>query len=219
MGANSSIPLAIRDCGLMPYTEALSLQIGLCVQRQDNKIDNTVLIVEHPPVITLGARKSENKLRIPKDTILKNGIEVVHVGRGGGTTAHNPGQVVLYPIIKLKTLKLDINCFIRSLEQIGIDLLASLGVQCDRRKGYPGLWIDDKKIASVGVQLKRWVSFHGMAININNDLGIFGCIVPCGLETVEMTSVLKETGEAADIDAVNQMLHELCLKYWTITRE
>lgn len=219
MEPSEIIPLDIRDCGLMPYPEALSLQIALCVQRQDDKIDNTVLVVEHPPVITLGARKSENKLRISEDDIRGRGIEVVHVGRGGGTTAHNPGQLVLYPIIKLKTLGLDVNGFVRSLEQIGTDLLGSLGVKSGRRKGFPGLWIGDKKIASIGVQLKRWVSFHGMAININNDLCIFDCIVPCGLEEVEMTSALKETGRRADMDAAGRTLSELCLKYWTKKRD
>ncbi len=199
----------------MPYAEALSLQIALCVQRQEDTIDNTVLVVEHPPVITLGARKTENKLRVPEQAIAAKGIEVVHVGRGGGTTAHNPGQLVFYPIIKLKCLGLDVNAFIRSLEQIGMDLLQSLGVDSDRRKGYPGLWVGEKKIASIGVQLKKWVSFHGMAVNINNDLGIFDCIVPCGLDAVEMTSAYKETGTQADMDAVKITLNELCTEIWT----
>lgn len=209
----------IRDCGRMAYAEALSLQIELCTQRQADTIDNTVLLVEHPAVITLGARKTENKLRVSEEAIGREGIDLVRVGRGGGTTAHNPGQVVLYPIIKLKTLGLDVNAFVRSLEQIGIELLDSLGVESGRRKGSPGLWIGDKKIASIGVQLKRWVSFHGMAININNDLGIFDCIVPCGLEQVEMTSVFKETGRQADMEKVKAKLHELCLSYWTKKRE
>jgi len=209
------IPLEIRDCGLMPYAEALSLQMDLCLQRQEDKIDNTVLVVEHPAVITLGARKTENKLLFSEDAITAQGIEIVCVGRGGGTTAHNPGQLVFYPIIKLKTLGLDVNAFVRSLEQIGMDLLNSRGIESDRRKGYPGLWAGKKKIASIGVQLKKWVSFHGMAININNDLSIFDCIVPCGLDAVEMTSVLKETGSYSDMDSVKTILNELCTRIWT----
>ena len=120
----------------------------------------------------------------------------------------------MYPIIKLKSLKLDVNAYVRSLEQIGIELLDSLGVQSGRRKGFPGLWIGEKKIASVGVQLKKWVSLHGVAININNDLGIFEHIVPCGLKDVVITSVEKETGKQADMDAVKAKLKELCLEYW-----
>ncbi|MEN8128418.1 MAG: lipoyl(octanoyl) transferase LipB [Planctomycetota bacterium] len=202
--------LDIVDLGEKPYAEVLDLQLDLCQKRQDDAIGNTVLVVEHPAVITLGARKSENKLLTDEETIRGQGIEVVHVGRGGGTTAHNPGQLVVYPIIKLKSLKLDVNAYIRSLEQVGIELLQWLGVESDRRKGYPGLWIGGKKIASIGVQLKKWVSFHGMAININNDLSIFEHIVPCGLDDVVITSVQKETGKPADMNAIKKELERLC---------
>ena len=209
------IPLDIRDCGLIPYENALRLQMDFCAQRQNDEIDNTVLIVEHPSVITLGARKSENKLLTNEADIRSRGIELVQIGRGGGTTAHNPGQLIFYPIIRLKSIGLDVGSYVRSLEQIGIELLQSFGVESDRRKGFPGLWIGEKKIASIGVQLKRWVSFHGMAININNDLNIFDYIIPCGLDDVEMTSILKETGKQADMNAVKKKLNELFIKYWT----
>ena len=214
-----AIPLVIRDCGLISYEQVLQLQMELCARRQNDEIENTVLIVEHPAVITLGARKSENKLLVNEDEIRHRGIELVQIGRGGGTTAHNPGQLVFYPIIKLKSLRLDVTAYIRSLEQIGIELLKSLGVESSRRKGFPGLWVGEKKIASIGVQLKKWVSFHGMAININNNLSIFDCIVPCGLENVVMTSVQKETGQKADMDAAKRKLTELCLTIWTKKHE
>jgi len=207
--------LNIHDCGVMGYADALDLQMDLCLQRQADEIGNTVLIVEHPAVITLGARKSENKLLTDEDVIRGQGIDLVRVGRGGGTTAHNPGQLVLYPIIKLKSLGLDVNGYVRSLEQVGIELLESLAIESGRRKGYPGLWIGEKKIASIGVQLKKWVSFHGMAININNDLSIFEHIVPCGLDGVVITSVQKETGKSADMNVVKNKLVELCKQHWT----
>jgi lipoyl(octanoyl) transferase len=212
---HEQVALEVIDGGLMGYAEGLLLQSELCRKRQDDQIPNTVLILEHPAVITLGARKSENKLLAVEKEIRSKNIELVQVGRGGGTTAHNLGQVVFYPVIKLKSVRLDVGSYVRSLEGIGIDLLAGLGVQSGRRKGYPGLWIDSKKIASIGVQLKKWVSFHGMAININNDLSIFDYIIPCGLDGVEMTSVLKETGKPTDMDTVKKKLNELCLKYWT----
>ncbi len=205
------LPLVIRDCGQMPYAEALDLQMNLCAQRIADDIDNTVLIVEHPAVITQGARKSENKLLASEEDIASKGIELVTVGRGGGTTAHNRGQLVFYPIIKLKTLKLDVTAYVRSLEQIGIELLQWLGVEATRVKGKPGLWVGDKKIASLGVQLKKWVSFHGMAININNDLSIFNHFVPCGLEGVEITSVQKETQKQIDLPKLKIKLSELLL--------
>ncbi len=208
------LPLVIRDCGQTPYAEALDLQMTLCAQRQANDIDNTVLIVEHPPVITQGARKTENKLLVSEEAITSQGIELLTVGRGGGTTAHNPGQLVFYPILKLKTLKLDVNAYVRSLEQIGIELLAWLGVEADRVKGKPGLWVGPRKIASIGVQLKKWVSFHGMAINLNNDLSIFSHFVPCGLENVEITSVQKETQKDVDMQKTKVKLSELLLLYF-----
>ena len=208
------ISLAVRECGQMPYTDAYRLQQELCALRQADAIDNTVLIVEHPPVITLGARKSENKLRADQAAIEKAGIEVVTVGRGGGTTAHNPGQLVFYPILKLTVLALGINDYVRQLEGIGIELLAMFGVQSCRRKGLPGLWVGEKKIASIGVQVKKWVTFHGMAINLDNDLGIFRYIIPCGLDGVEMTSAQALTGREVDIDAAKKRLTELCVRQW-----
>ena len=204
--------LKIVDLGTQPYGPTLLMQLDLCRQRQKDEIVNTVLTVEHPPVITLGARKSENKLVTDEKILRQQGIEVVHVGRGGGTTAHNPGQLVMYPILKLKSVGLDVGSYVRSLEQIGIDLLSRLGVESERRKGFPGLWIGNKKIASIGVQLKKWVSFHGIAININNDLGIFEHIVPCGLDDIVMTSVEKETGTKADMESVKNEAATLCMK-------
>jgi lipoate-protein ligase B len=208
------VALVIRDCGLMPYSDALTLQMALCAQRQVDAIDNTVLIVEHPPVITLGARKSENKLKSDDAALAAAGVECLVVGRGGGTTAHNPGQLVFYPIIKLKSLKRGVTEYIRELEGIGIALLAEAGVACQQRKGLPGLWVGDKKIASIGVQIKKWVTFHGMAINLNNDLSIFDHIVPCGLDGVKMTSASLETGRPVDMDAAKKRLAKLCNETW-----
>ncbi len=208
-------PLVIRDCGLTPYSEALTLQLDLCAKRHENAIDNTVLLVEHPAVITLGARKSENKLLSSPENLNRQGIDVVNVRRGGGTTAHNPGQIVAYPIIKLKSLALNIDEYVRQLEAIGIDLLEQFGVAAARRKGYPGLWTGEKKIGAIGVQLKKWVTLHGMAININNDLGIFANIVPCGIEGVRITSVKNETGTAKSMADVKQRLRRPCVKYFS----
>jgi len=208
-------PLVICDCGLSPYAEALALQLDLCAKRRQNAIDNTVLLLEHPAVITLGARKTENKLLQSRENLTRQGIDVVDVRRGGGTTAHNPGQIVAYPILELKSLGLDINGYVRQLEAIGIDLLAQFGVAAARRKGYPGLWIGEKKIGAIGVQLKKWVTLHGMAININNDLGIFENIVPCGIEGVRITSVKNETSATESIADVKQRLSRLCVKYFS----
>jgi len=206
--------LKILDIGLCPYAEALEVQQRLCADRQADKIQNTVLLTEHPPVITLGARKTDNKLIADPAELQAAGIELIQIGRGGAATAHNPGQIVIYPILKLKSLNLDITDYIRQLEQIGIDLLAELGVIAGRRKGLPGLWVENDKIASIGVQLKKWVTLHGIAVNINNDLSIFDYIVPCGLEDIKMTSAAQQTGSITPVKKVKQILTRLCSRFW-----
>lgn len=184
-------------------------------QRQKGQIPNTVLILEHYPVITLGARKSANRLLVETNTLTEMGIEIASVRRGGGTTAHNPGQVVLYPVLSLHSLELGINEYIRSLEAVGIELLDDLGLKCQTRKGLPGLWIGERKIGSIGVKVSRSVTYHGMAINICNDLSIFETIVPCGLEGVEITNVLNETGTENPMADVKRILEKLCLSHWS----
>jgi lipoate-protein ligase B len=209
---NKTNVLKIRDLGVIDYTEALALQKQLVEERIAGSSPNTVLILEHPAVITLGARKSENKLLAGVDELKNRQIEVVQIRRGGGSTAHNRGQVVIYPIIALKSIALGVNEFIRTLEAIGIDLLASLGIEADRRKGYPGLWTAGRKIGSIGVKIQKGVSFHGMAINICNDLSIFDNIVPCGIDDVEMTSASKEAGTKVSMALVKEKLEQLCVE-------
>jgi len=220
-------PLRIRDCGLEGFRETLELQHRLVEQRRQNEIGDTVLIVEHEPVITLGARQSANKLLIELDKLAAKGIDIVEIRRGGGATAHNPGQIVFYPILNLQELRLDINGYIRTLEQIGIELLKQLGVDSERRKGFPGLWVvrhgspqvNDKKIASIGVRVSRQITHHGMAINIQNDLGIFETIVPCGLENIKMTSVFNETGKKCSMREVKDKLKTLLLEHFGKTED
>lgn len=201
--------LDVRDCGLLDYREALDLQRRLRRQRAERLIPNTALILEHPAVITLGARQSANKLLIGADELARRGIDLVAIRRGGGATAHNPGQLVFYPIVHLQELRLGVSEYVRTLEAVGIELLEGLGVAGERRRGYPGLWVGPRKIASVGVRVSRFVTHHGMAINIRNDLSIFEMMVPCGLDGVEMTSVQKETGRTFDMGPVKRRLTRL----------
>ncbi|MGB2865654.1 MAG: lipoyl(octanoyl) transferase LipB [Sedimentisphaerales bacterium] len=207
--------LQIRDCGLADYRQILQMQQLLREKRHQNEIPNTVLIVEHPAVITLGARQSSNKLLVNRDDLAQKHIDVVDVRRGGGTTAHNPGQLVFYPILNLQKTGFGINEYIRELEAIGAELLKQLDVHSTRRKGAPGLWIGARKIASIGVRVSRSITYHGMAINIQNDLSIFDSIVPCGLDNVEMTSVLKETGKEHPMNQIKQKLAELLTEHFS----
>jgi lipoyl(octanoyl) transferase len=197
----------------MPYHPALELQLQLAEQRRRHEIPDTVLILEHQPVITLGARQTANKLLAGPADLAAKGISLVETRRGGGITAHNPGQVVFYPIIHLQDVRLGINEYVRKLEQIGIELLQQLGLESGRKKGFPGLWVDHRKIASVGVRVSKFVTCHGMAINISNDLSIFSHFIPCGLDGVQMTSVFKETGTRHNMDKVKSLLSELLLKH------
>jgi lipoate-protein ligase B len=205
----------IRDCGIELYCPVLQLQQQLVEKRKQNEIPDTVLIVEHQPVITLGARQTFNKLLVSKEFLLQRHIDVEETRRGGGTTAHNPGQLVFYPILDLHRLGIGINEYIRKLEAIGAELLSQLGVESSARKGLPGLWIGEKKIASIGVRVSRFITSHGMAINIQNDLAIFDFIRPCGLDDVKMTSVLKETGQEHSMSQVKNSLSQLLQRYFT----
>jgi lipoic acid synthetase len=211
--------LRICDCELADYREVLQQQHELHDKRRRDEIPDTVLIVEHPAVITLGARQSANKLRTDRESLKEQSIDVVDVRRGGGTTAHNPGQLVFYPILNLRGLGLDIGEYIRKLEETGIGLLEQLGVSAERRKGFPGLWVGTKKIASIGVRISKFITYHGMAINIQNDLSIFDHIIPCGLDKVEMTSVLTETGRKHSMSEVKEKLSELLTRHFSKPNE
>jgi len=208
--------LRIIDCGLADYRTVLQLQHELREKRRTGEIPNTVLIVEHPAVITLGARQSANKLLISREELAERHIDVVDIRRGGGTTAHNPGQLVVYPILHLQQLGLGISEYIRQLEAVGAELLEQLRVQTKRRKGLPGLWVGTSKIASIGVRVSRFVTYHGMAMNIQNDLSIFDLLIPCGLDGVEMTSVLKETAKRHSISQVKKNLSELLKNHFSL---
>jgi len=210
--------LEIRDSGLADYREILQIQHILCEKRAQNEIPNTVMIVEHPAVITFGVRQSRNKLLVSREDLTQRKIDLVNIRRGGGTTAHNPGQLVFYPILSLKQLQLGISEYIRELETIGVELLRQLGVDATRRKGLPGLWIEDRKIASIGVRISKLITYHGMAINIQNDLSIFDLIVPCGLDNVEMTSVLKETGKRHSMARVKEQLAKLLTTHFSVSQ-
>ena len=206
--------LKICDCGIADYREILDRQKRLHEQRRLGECSDTILIVEHRAVITLGARESANMLLAERSELEAKGIEVVKIRRGGGTTAHNPGQLVFYPVLRIAEFGLGVSDYIRRLEEIGIELLDELGVKCCRRKGFPGLWVIDKKIASVGVRVSKGVTLHGMAINICNDLSIFEYLVPCGLEGIEMTSVFKETGKRESMSKVKEQLTNLLMKHF-----
>jgi lipoyl(octanoyl) transferase len=186
--------LEVIQAGVVPYAEALAWQRELAQARIERRIPHDVLLLlEHPPVVTLG--------RNSKDThVLRSaGVDVFEVERGGDVTFHGPGQLVGYPIIDLTGYKQDLHWYLRTLEQVLIGALATLGIPAERNPGYTGVWTSRngiRKIASIGVHVKQWVTWHGFALNVATDLAEFQRIVPCGIPGVEMTSVEKERGSS-----------------------
>jgi len=184
--------LEVIQAGRVPYGEALDWQRRLAQDRIAGRLPHDVLLLlEHPPVITLG-RNSQAEHVLAAD----DGVEVFEIERGGDVTYHGPGQLVGYPIIDLTHHRQDLHWYLRTLEQALIDALARLGVAAERHPGYTGVWTGGgkRKIASIGVHVKQWVTWHGFALNVTTDLTAFDRIVPCGIAGVEMTSVEKERG-------------------------
>ena len=181
--------LAVVQAGTVPYGEALEWQRELAEDRIAGRLSHDVLLLlEHPPVVTLGRNSHAAHLLQPA------GIDVFEVERGGDVTFHGPGQLVGYPILDLRAYKQDLHWYLRTLEQALIEALGILDIPAERNPGFTGVWTRGRKIASIGIHVKQWVTWHGFALNVATDLADFQRIVPCGISGVEMTSVLKERG-------------------------
>jgi lipoate-protein ligase B len=183
--------------GVVDYREALDLQERLRTARQEDELPDVLLTLEHPPVYTRGRRSDPGELPMGEDWYAAQGIETVDTDRGGKVTYHGPGQLVGYPIVRVD----DVVAYVRALEGALVAALADEGVSARSRPHeghrFTGVWVDERKIASVGVHLSRGVSKHGFAVNVENDLEPFGWIVPCGLDGVQMTSLVAETRRAS----------------------
>jgi lipoyl(octanoyl) transferase len=187
--------LLIQDLGRMPYAEALQLQRSLAGQRMTGELtDDLLLLVEHEPVVTLGRGTQRQSLLLNAAELARRGVGQFEVERGGDVTFHGPGQLVGYPILDLREHREDLHWYLRVLEE-GLMLgLGELGIEAVRNPGLTGVWTRGRKIASIGIHVKQWVTFHGFALNINTDLSYFDLIVPCGIRDVVMTSVAMELG-------------------------
>jgi len=182
--------LQVLDAGLVPYGDALPWQRALAQARIDGRLANDLLLLlEHPPVVTLGrASHAAHVLR-------REGIDLFEIERGGDVTFHGPGQLVGYPILDLTGHRRDLHWYLRTLEDAIISALAELGIPAGRNPPHTGVWTSNRKIASIGIHVKQWVTWHGFALNVTTDLAQFDRIVPCGIPGVEMTSVKREMGE------------------------
>jgi lipoyl(octanoyl) transferase len=188
-----------RFAGRLPYGEALALQKETVRRRVAKEIPDTLILVEHPPVITLGKMaKREHLIGSRPD------VEVVETPRGGDVTYHGPGQIVGYPILDLTVSKIDLKKYLAGLEEVMIRAVALFGIKAGRLEGMTGTWVGDRKIGAIGVRVEKWVTSHGFALNANNDLAGFDLIIPCGLRGKGVTSIAREIGHEVDLDELRR---------------
>lgn len=203
------------DWGLTPYDDALQRQLALLGQRIAGEIPDTLILCEHPPTYTFGARPgAERHLLVPADTLVRQGVAVHHTSRGGDVTAHNPGQLVAYPIVSLERHR-DLHGFLRLLEETLLATLARFHLDAARRPGLTGIWRGTRKIAAIGVAARGWVTYHGLALNVNNDTAFFDDIVPCGIAATDgtVTSLGRELGAPVDMERVKSIL---TVEFWRL---
>jgi lipoyl(octanoyl) transferase len=187
--------LAVLDLGRAEYDATWALQKRLHARLlSDPEAPDHVILVEHPPVITLGRRADRTNVLLGREELARRGVEIREIDRGGDVTYHGPGQLVAYPIFRLSGPRRDVHAYFRSLEAAVIGLLAEYGIAAGRHAGLTGVWVGDEKICAMGVAIKRWTTYHGLALNVNTNLDHFRLITPCGITDKGITSMQKELG-------------------------
>ena len=200
------MPLNLIDLGLIDFASAWRKQKEVFAAVRDSSFGPSVIFCRHYPVITLGSRAKRENILVNDSDLQSNGIEFYKIERGGEVTYHGPGQLIAWPILDLQLFKKDIHFFLRYLEGQVINLLGDFGISGERRDGFTGVWVGRRKIASIGIAVKNWISFHGLSINIKeNDLGNFKLIRPCGMD-IEMTSLEHELGRRVEMDNIKTNL-------------
>jgi lipoyl(octanoyl) transferase len=201
--------LRVRWLGRMEFAGALALQEEIVAKRREHRASaDELLLLEHEPVYTIG--------RTPDRSSLLGAAHLPHlvfsINRGGQATYHGPGQLMGYPIIDLRRCGQDLHRYLRWIEQLLIELLADYGIVASRREALTGVWVENRKIASIGVGVRHWITMHGFALNVSGDLSPFNHIVPCGINNVAMTSIEKETGNKYSVVEIGEALEELALR-------
>jgi lipoyl(octanoyl) transferase len=206
-------PLEVRRLGVVPYGEALAMQRALVEERRADRISDLLLLLQHPPVITLGVKGDGGRSHIlaSNERLCQLGMEVCETGRGGDVTYHGPGQIVGYPILDLRPDRCDVHRYVRDLEEIMIRACLDYGVTAGRIKGMTGAWIAHEKIGAIGVRMSRWITSHGFAFNVSTELDHFNLIVPCGISEGGVTSLEKVIGGRVPIaDVEDALVNHLC---------
>jgi lipoyl(octanoyl) transferase len=202
-------PLDVRRLGRVPYADALALQRSLVEDRRAGRIADTLLLVEHPHVLTLGVRGDGGRSHIlaTDEALASRGIEVHETGRGGDITYHGPGQIVGYPIIDLNPDRRDVHRYVRDLETVLIRTANDYGIAAGRVEGLTGVWVGNDKLAAIGVRIARWITSHGFALNVGTDLDHFDLIVPCGIADRGVTSLNRLLGRPVDtVEVANRIV-------------
>jgi lipoyl(octanoyl) transferase len=195
--------LHVRRLGLVPYAEGLELQRALVEDRKAGRIPDTLLLLQHPHVVTIGVKKDgRSHILATPEQLSSRGVEIFETGRGGDVTYHGPGQLVGYPILDLNPDRRDVHRYVRDLEEVMIRVCAAYGLAADRIKGFSGAWISDEKIGAIGVRISRWVTSHGFAFNVTTDVEFFNLIVPCGIADRGVTSLAAQLGRAPEMTEV-----------------
>jgi lipoyl(octanoyl) transferase len=200
-------PLEVRRLGSVGYDDALALQRALVEERRAGKIPDVLLLLQHPPVITLGVKTASSRGNIiaTPERLEELGVETHETGRGGDVTYHGPGQIVGYPIIDLKPDRCDVHRYVRDLEEVMIRVCADYGLRAGRIAGLTGTWIGAEKVGAIGVRISRWITSHGFAFNVSTNLDHFQLIVPCGITDRGVTSLDRATGRAVPISQVEDI--------------
>lgn len=206
----AGVPLvSILHLGVHPYESALRLQHQIVAARQDGRMGDTLLLLRHPPVITLGRHGDESNILVSREWLAEHDIQVHRVERGGDVTYHGPGQLVGYPIMDLRQHRQDIGWYMHSLEETLISTLEDFGIKAGRSHGNIGVWLDERrKIAALGARIEKWITYHGFALNVAADTAHFELIVPCGLADKRVTSMEEALGRPVDLGQVRERLVE-----------
>jgi len=200
-------PLHVRRLGLIPYADGLELQRQLVEDRKAERIPDTLLLLQHPHVLTIGVKKDgRSHIVAPAERLSSLGVDVFETGRGGDVTYHGPGQLVGYPIIDLNPDRRDVHRYVRDLEEVMIRVCADYGVAAGRVKGMSGAWVADDKIGAIGVRISRWVTSHGFAFNVTTNIEFFDLIVPCGIADRGVTSLAAKLGRSPTMAEVEDRL-------------
>jgi len=198
----------LLDLGLVSYGAAEVVQLKTLGEVKAGFKEAGLIFAEFFPVYTIGRSGSPENILVSQEFLNRQGIRSLKVNRGGDVTLHNPGQLVVYPIFNLAFLKKDIGWYLRSLEEVIIETFSGFGIHSGRKKGRTGVWVKDDKIASIGIAVSKWVTYHGIALNINNDLSYFDYINPCGIKGCRMTSVAKMAAAGIGTEEVKKALIE-----------